>query len=402
MSQQRQLWPRSLCICGITIAMISGQIVLADEPSASQGSLELARLNEIWDRWDKKATSLDLAGYEFVGVLGKDETKVTRELVQELFRQVLPTTVGGDVQAVTLESLNAATAALYPPKQAGVSTSASCGAWSEVTFVCDSNNSRLDSNITGFRRTCVRRGTKEQEYRSGANGAGGQASLFTSHTGYAMPRIDAFLYTPRLPTDPRPWKLDSVDGSRRLLSIESNEGKGIFLEYDPDSGFVHYHGLRVSANLFLNERFQACPVMSPDGIPIPSLVADLHYRARDIPEVVRVFVVSRIELGKSIDPSRFEMSVPSGTTIVQFNEENSSGPSKDQERPPVMRATADIPDVESFAGTPEFQKATIRQPVQTSSPTPVRESNRMYWILIANFVAVGVVALIVWRQRLAR
>jgi hypothetical protein len=324
---------------------------LADDPASAQPAEEVARLQKLWANWKLKASSIDVVGFEFIGVVGADQSKLSRRELIALIQETLPTTVKQTAK-VDLATLAAATDAMFPPPPKGIVGAATFGRWSEFSMLREASNVRFDQVIAGRMRTTVRRGPIEQSFSRGSR----QASVFTKNGGLRIPDMDTFIYGPKLPSASIVWRIQTTEPTKPRLIAEGDRGKANLLDYDAQSGFIEYHGLRLTEKQFHKERFQSSAVLTPDGIPIPRVVSEFEYNRRlELPDHICIYVLTTVEVGDHFEDSEFNLNVPAGTNVILFN--GAPGEHLPGERPAMKTTTKAVDDAEQFTHSEEFQKA---------------------------------------------
>ena len=321
----------------------------ADDPETSKPAAELARLRKIWDDWKLKATSMEVEGFEFYG--RADDNQLSHKDLIKLIQEDLPKLVNQN-QKYDVAALEAVTGANFPRPTKENVNSATFGRWADISLVRDANNLKFVQTIDGRTSSTVRRGAIEQTYSIGNR----QASVYTKNGHLNIPGIDMFLYGPALPLRTPPWRLQGTDPVKMHLIAEGDQGAANLLDYDAVSGFVGYHGLRVSDTRFIKEHFQSGAVLTKDGVPLPRIVADINYTSR--PESTRrvtIYVLTAVEIGNEIDRAEFNLGVPAGTNVVLF--EGAPGDHPKGLRPAMAFTKRAVDDAAEFAHSEEFQNA---------------------------------------------
>lgn len=323
----------------------------ADEPESLKPADELARLRKTWDGWNQKATSIEVEGFEFYGILRADNAQVPRESLLKLALEDLPKLVKENPK-YDLAALNAATAEMFPRPDKENVTSATYGRWAEISLVRAADNVKWMMVLGNTTMTTIRRGPIEQSYSTGNR----QASVYSQNGGLRIPGTDMFLYGPKLASESRPWRILETQPTKRQLLLEVDGGKAVQLDYEAVSGSVSYHGLRLSDTQMLRERFQSAEVFTPNGVPVPRIVTEITYDAKQPPtRRVTIYVITAVDIGNKIDRTEFDLSVPMGTNVVLF--EGAPGKHPAEVRPAMAFTKNVVEDAAEFTRSEEFQRA---------------------------------------------
>lgn len=327
----------------------SGLPVVAQEPIPAETSSpgdEVERLRKIWADWKQKATSIEVEGFEFYGVVGADDGP-SRESLVKLVQEDLPKLLK-ETPKSDLAALNAVTTKLFPHITNDNRNSATFGRWAEVSLIRATDNVKwiMHGSTT---RTMIRRGPIEQTYGTDTR----QASVYMQSGGERVPEIDTFLYGPAVASKSQPWRLLETHPSKRELLLVADGGKAVQVDYDAVSGYVRYHGLRLSEKQFVRERFQSDEFFIKKDIPVPRMVTEIHYDLKQpTTRRITIYVLSAVDIGNEIDRAEFNLSIPIGTNVVLFD--GPPGKNPPGVRPSMGFTKTAVDDAAEFARSAEF------------------------------------------------
>ncbi len=363
----------------------------SDEPQSNAESVtELRRAEGIWADWRRNAKTLQLKGSQFFGDSdGQSEAFVRRDLLEFVNETVIPAL---DAGVRDLEDLKALTAPIFSDPGDSAARGRPVGNWRPYEFAESAGKRRTDLKLLGT-ISRVRKDGVEEQFDSGAR----QVSLFPSQTGIHMEQIPDFVFTPYGQLQKLAWSLDRRGGKCRLKASLSD------VIYDEQTGFIEHCVMRARDDWYVRERFQAAPIMTSAGIPIPKFIAEATFwRGGDAATApvhwLHMYVIDEISLNDAIDPAVFALAVPPGTNIVKFSSADNNLPvDRGGTRPAMHRVVEPIADAGKFAKSAEFDEP----PRPRSGPAPDLRGSGWTWDRTAT-VAVGAVFLaflLLWVRR---
>lgn len=322
--------------------------VCADDAEPLKPADEVERLRKIWIGWKERATSIEVEGFEFFGILRDEDSQVSRASLQKLIEETLPKLVA-DNPDLDLDALNAATAKQFPVNK---DKSSSFGRWAEISLVRAADCVRCTMVVDGHPMTTVRRGPLEQNYSPSNR----QVDVYPKNSGLYAPEIDKFIYGPTRTVDSVRWQSLDAKSAKRRLSFYGPQGSAAELEYDAVTGAVSYDGLRLSETQYRREHYQTTEVFTRNGIPVPRLQADITYDQRsEKSRVIRIYVIKSVEVGHEIGRDRFNLRVPLATNVILYDDAPGSHPPVG--RPPMARTKKVEEDAAEFTRSDEFKGA---------------------------------------------
>lgn len=380
---------RFAAILLIVAATICAKSSSAEEVGLPNAIDELSRLKEIWTAWKTTAKSIDVTGFRFYGRLPHPAEQVSRDDILTVIQTTVPALVATNRLTLDVPSLYSTTTAIFGSDTANApDPNGRLSVWSKESFIRDSDNARFDTMLGGVTRAYVRRGATEEHYSSGTR----QASIYTSTSTTKIPDVNDIMYIPDFLSVTEPWTINNTE-EHNIKQLVANRAKGsVSIEYDRTSGFVKSYIHRGIDDAIRSECLQFQPVVTPNGIPVPTIIAKVKYnQSQKVFAYLDLFITTEVELGSNIDSRRFDMSVPAGTNIVQFGDYGTHIPeAKGGARPAMAFAKKAVDDAEGFTRTAEFKSAS-QLSITTKRITPGPASTWRLWLIGANIAILLVV-----------
>lgn len=359
-------------------------------PATPEAVSEVQRLTNLWKEWRERTKSLKVEGWRFTGVCTKVTSAVTRdELRTRILDRIAHLLETNEVAPRSLDrdSLEELTTEFFPVSYDELKRTGRSGTgWKRFVFIDGSSGRRVDYQGDNDKKVMIRKDGKEQEYDSRLR----QASLRPAETALHMEKLEDFLHTPGLgPTANQ--RLEQGSRGRRILTNGGSHGE-FLVEYEPATGLVYRDSRRLGTGAYLLERTQEYPVITADEIPFARMIVLVAYNTDDpVQSLVRhvdFYLVDSVSTNVSVVDEDFQVSVPEGTTVVDFGTEIAASDKKKPGRHPARRVSGPVEDVVAEATNPGF----FPSPPRPFVPAKLDGAERQWGVIV--MLAVNVVALV--------
>jgi len=338
--------------------------------------------------------SLEVDGYKFIGGLRSQEHEFLfpqKELDALVEQQLIPLIEesSGNLNIGALRSL---TLGIFRENSDRETPTRPVGSWRPYSFVDDSGKIRVDDVLLEKRITTIRTDGEEHQYLESIK----QANIHPSSTSYGVESRKFFLHGLLANTLTRFKDGKCAQSNNELTRIDSH-GSGILV--DLNTGFVVRDTIRGSNGQPTVQRLQALPIITSGKIPIPRLIVTARYFGETGHlQLLTIYVLNHIYVNRDIDQTNFVLSVPAGTTVVDYASVDEERTARDgTTRYRVDRIIKPIADVRELVTTPEF---AIRHSIVESQLIGAHPWRRMLMVVSAAIVLALMVFIGVKRKKM--
>lgn len=314
----------------LAVVLMQSTLAAEDKTINPATKAEIKRLQSLWKSWDKSVTSLELKGFRCFESFSQDQNWFSyTDFEKRIYDHIIPLIESDKITPKKLQATLDASPSLK-------------GYWRPFTFTISKDAIRLDDTIEGKHYSVVRIDDQEFSYLETSL----QANVYGTFTGLESLRVSEYLYRLHHTFQNDQWNLSCSDDKTCQLKLNT-----MLIEYDKQSGMIKHFQVRSRENKLIRKRIQTNEVVSKTGVPIPRLIAVANSSQGSSSIIsIHLTILSQIKVNPEISPERFHIAVPAGVNVVKFKSGGNHIPaSKGGERPPMLKTTAPISDLRSFA-----------------------------------------------------
>lgn len=398
-SSRIQVRASGIRVLSVLCVLMSTQSVGTFAADAPDDAVSIERARSAWKHWDDSVTSMEVDGFRLVGTFRTPGNVFSHEDLRRFVDDQLVPLVAGSEGAVTIDALRPLTLPIFRENYDREHRDRPAGSWSPYSMVEDDGKIRVDTVLLGQLITTILVDGEEHQYCESIR----QADLHPTTTGFKVENRSFFYYRisdstlSRMQAQDRAWTFTPSDDGRYFA-----ESGGSKMLLDINTGFVSRHTVRRADGKYYHERMQTLPLLTSANVTVPRVIVNAHYfRETGHVDHVTLYVINRVFVNREIDQSRFLLSVPSGTTLVDRStiDKEKSG-RLGRQVPRIRKVREPIVDARKYAKSPQFDAPPVRvsrQPIENATSS-------WRWVLIPANIAAGLVilAIIVLRKRQPR
>lgn len=345
-------WARQLLPC---IALL-GMSIASTECFAQTAPQEVElidHLDSVWREWESRIQSLEIDGHKFVGAFRDPENVFSQKQLADLVEQQIVPLVEASEGALDISVLATLTDPIFRTDYDPQTPKRPLGTWRPFSLIIDGSSVRADEQFAGQRLTTIRADGQEQQYHAAIR----QADIHPSPTGYSLENRDVFVHPmstfEKEVAKKNAWKFSPLEAGR--YRIDSGKVSAVV---DGKTGFVSRESWRDKSGRLRVEYFQLLPMLTTTSVPVAKVIVRAHYftEAESVRNVT-VYVLNNVHCNREIPNSRFSLSIPAKTVVVDHSVIDPNRSRRDG-RPAhlAVRTKEAVDDARAFAASPEFKK----------------------------------------------